>query len=261
MDDARRDFLKKAGLAAISIGALPLVGAGVRAMTEAGASTGIQYGMVIDIAKCGNQALVAAAVKACHSLHNVPAIPKARQEEEIKWIWTEHFENVFPNMTTARVSAEVKERPVIVLCNHCNRPSCVRVCPTKATWKRPSDGIVMMDMHRCIGCRFCMAACPYGSRSFNFSDPRKYLETNKGMATNYPTRTKGVVEKCQFCSERLREGLQPACVEAANAIEPGAMIFGDVNDPNSEISSFLKQNYTVVRRLEMGTGPNVYYKM
>ena len=259
MDDSRRDFLKKAGIAALGVGALPLVGAGVRAMTEAAAPSGIQYGMVIDIAKCKTQGLAEAAARACNIAHNVPSIPD--REEEIKWIWTEPFGNVFPNMTDKRVSAEVKEQPVIVLCNHCDRPSCVRVCPTKATWKRPSDGIVMMDMHRCIGCRFCMAACPYGSRSFNFSDPRPYLEKGDGITTNYPTRTKGVVEKCQFCSELVREGRLPVCVEAANAIQPGAMLFGDLTDPASGISRYLAENYTVVRRIDMGTGPNVYYKM
>jgi molybdopterin-containing oxidoreductase family iron-sulfur binding subunit len=141
-----------------------------------------------------------------------------------------------------------------VLCNHCQNPACVRVCPTKATYKRPEDGIVMMDMHRCIGCRFCMAACPYGSRSFNYGDPRRYLKTIPNPA--YPTRTRGVVEKCTFCAERLAVGQPPACVEAA---KDGALIFGDLADPNSAVRQILNSKFTIRRQPGLGTGPSVYY--
>jgi molybdopterin-containing oxidoreductase family iron-sulfur binding subunit len=126
------------------------------------------------------------------------------------------------------------------------------VCPVKATWKR-EDGIVMMDFHRCIGCRFCMSACPYGSRSFNWRDPRPYIkETNP----DFPTRTKGVVEKCNFCEERLREGLLPACVEAC---EDKTLVFGNLEDPNSEVSKLISSNYTLRRHSGLGTEPKVYY--
>jgi molybdopterin-containing oxidoreductase family iron-sulfur binding subunit len=137
----------------------------------------------------------------------------------------------------------------------------VRVCPTKATWKRESDGIVMMDMHRCIGCRYCMAACPYGARSFNWRDPRPFIETDAegNFLTEFPTRSRGVVEKCNFCAERLREGLQPACVEAANEVAEGVMVFGDQTDPSSEVSRVLAETRTQGRRVSLGTGPNVYY--
>jgi molybdopterin-containing oxidoreductase family iron-sulfur binding subunit len=127
----------------------------------------------------------------------------------------------------------------------------VRVCPTKATYKRP-DGIVMQDMHRCIGCRFCMAGCPFGARSFNFYDPRPYI---KEMNMEYPTRTKGVVEKCTFCFERLAVGLKPACAEASN----GAMVFGDLKDPKSEVRELLRTNYSIRRKPELGTLPSVFY--
>ena len=109
-----------------------------------------------------------------------------------------------------------------------------------------------MDFHRCIGCRFCMAACPYGSRSFNFRDPRQFIEeTNK----EFPTRMKGVVEKCNFCAERLAAGKQPACVEASD----GAIAFGDLSDPHSEVRELLKHNYTIRRKQGLGTEPSVYY--
>jgi molybdopterin-containing oxidoreductase family iron-sulfur binding subunit len=126
----------------------------------------------------------------------------------------------------------------------------------QATWKR-EDGIVMMDFHRCIGCRCCMAACPYGSRSFNWSDPRPHIP---GGTTNpdFPTRTKGVVEKCNFCVERLAKGLQPACVEVCSH---GVLTFGDLDDPNSEVRRILGEQYSIQRRPELGTRPRVYYIM
>ena len=153
---------------------------------------------------------------------------------------------------------QMRKQPVLVLCNHCDRPPCVRVCPTKATFKREEDGIVMMDMHRCIGCRYCMAACPYGSRSFNWRDPKPFVR--QGIRTDYPTRTKGVVEKCTLCAERLARGENPACVDAANKVGgAGTIVFGDIADPNSEISRVLRSRQTVRRKPSLGTSPQVYY--
>ncbi len=121
----------------------------------------------------------------------------------------------------------------------------------------------MMDQHRCIGCRYCMAACPYGSRSFNWRDPRDYVQRDENgqPLSDFPTRTKGVVEKCNFCAERLREGRQPACVEAANAVPggEGALTFGNLAEPDSEVVRILGQKHTISRRVNLGTGPNVYY--
>jgi molybdopterin-containing oxidoreductase family iron-sulfur binding subunit len=157
----------------------------------------------------------------------------------------------------------MSDEPVLVLCNHCTDPACTKVCPTKATWKRKEDGIVMMDMHRCIGCRYCMAACPYGARSFNWKDPRKYLR-EQDIVHPYPTRSKGVVEKCSFCAERVRENSKdpkPACVEAANAVPGGrdALVFGDLSDEKSAVRRILSEKKTICRRVSAGTGPNVYY--
>jgi molybdopterin-containing oxidoreductase family iron-sulfur binding subunit len=112
-----------------------------------------------------------------------------------------------------------------------------------------------MDMHRCIGCRFCMAGCPYGSRSFNFMDPRPYIaETNH----DYPTRSKGVVEKCNFCAERLFLGQVPACVEAVQK-RSGALVFGDLTQPSSDIRRIMREEHAIRRKPGLGTGPNVYY--
>jgi len=194
-----------------------------------------------------SEAVAQACQAACHRIHNVPEIEDP--EEKIKWIWPESYERSFP-MQSHRF--QDSQKPVLVLCNHCERPPCTRVCPTKATWKRESDGIVMMDMHRCIGCRYCMAACPYGARSFNFRDPRPFIaETNK----QFPTRMKGVVEKCNFCAERLAVGQQPACVE----VSEGKIAFGDLYDPESQVRELIKTNYTIRRKQSLGTEPSVYY--
>lgn len=137
----------------------------------------------------------------------------------------------------------------------------MRVCPTQATWKRASDGAVTIDMHRCIGCRYCIAACPYGSRSFNFRDPRKYL---KFVEASYPTRTHGVVEKCNFCVERLGKGQKPACVEACERLGSKALQFGALTKKNlgeetSEIAKVIRNNFSLRRKPGLGTGPEVYY--
>ncbi|MEE4242288.1 MAG: 4Fe-4S dicluster domain-containing protein, partial [Desulfopila sp.] len=141
----------------------------------------------------------------------------------------------------------------LVLCNHCDNPPCVRVCPTKATFKLP-NGIVAMDYHRCIGCRFCMMGCPYGARSFNWFDPRDKI---KAYNPDFATRTRGVVEKCNFCGERLALGQEPACVEALK--ESGALVFGDLNDPHSEIRQLLDKEHTIQRKPTLGTQPSIFY--
>jgi molybdopterin-containing oxidoreductase family iron-sulfur binding subunit len=217
--------------------------------------------MVIDVEKCLREDVRRACIEACHREHNVPDIPEP--SDEVKWIWSEQYRDAFPDQTHDRTGERLAEAPVLVLCNHCAKPPCVRVCPTQATWKRESDGIVMMDMHRCIGCRYCMAACPYGSRSFNWRDPRAYIATdeNDELPSDFPARTKGVVEKCNFCAERLRVGLEPACVEAARTVPggDGALTFGDAGDPDSDVSRILRDTRSTARRVGLGTGPNVFY--
>ena len=264
MNETRRGFLKKLGYAAAGAGcAFPLLAAAGRALemgedTTAPAPGSKQWGMVIDIQKCLDDRVRKACTEACHREHNVPEIPDV--DEEVKWIWAERYENAFPDQAHPYTAEGLWHKPVLVLCNHCTHPACTKVCPTEATWKRESDGIVMMDMHRCIGCRYCIAACPYGARSFNWRDPRPYI---KEIRPDYPTRTKGVVEKCDFCAERVREGedWMPACVEAAQQAPggQGALTFGNLSDPNSEVSKLLRQKHTICRRLSLGTGPNVFY--
>ncbi len=259
MDESRRGFLKVAGCALIGAGVAAPVGNAIagalRVEKSPKALTAKRWAMVIDLKKCKQREGCTACMDACQTAHNVPKIKE--HGRELKWIWKEPFKNVFPDENHAFQDERVTKIQTVVLCNHCERPPCVRVCPTQATWKR-KDGIVMMDMHRCIGCRYCITACPYSSRSFNWQDPREFLDPKK--MTNYPTRTKGVVEKCTFCTERLAIGLQPACVEECNkAAGPGVMTFGDLDDPNSEVAKVLKSGYSIRRKPGLGTEPQVYY--
>ena len=265
MEDSRRHFLKMTGLAALGASTLPVMkaaavsdGHGPEPYTRKGEKslTATQWGMVIDTTKL-NHEIIDRMIQVCHTIHNVPNITaekvgqKIAIRHEIKWLWETHFHNAFPGMGSDYMAEAVEERPFPVLCNHCEDPPCVQACPTEATFKRP-DGIVFMDFHRCIGCRFCMAACPFGARSFNFRDPRPMIEE---INQEFPTRTKGVVEKCNFCAERLAVGQIPACVEASE----GALAFGDLADPHSEVREVLREHPTIRRKVELGTSPAVYY--
>lgn len=251
----RREFLKMGGVAAaLGLGAITagdsLFGKGLADASEHGAvaNTGLRWGMVIDLKKFTEEDYKR-CIEACHTTHNVPDIGNAK--DEIKWIWMTRFEKAFPSLENKFQGEAVEEKPVGVLCNHCESPACVRVCPTKATFKS-ADGITQMDYHRCIGCRFCMAACPYGARSFNWRDPRPFV---KKVRPEFPTRERGVVEKCNFCTELLAQGKQPACVEVSN----GAMVFGNLNDPSSELRRVLKETFTIQRKPELGTNPSIFY--
>lgn len=207
--------------------------------------------MVVDLKKCWEREDCALCISACHKIHNVPDFGNSK--DEVKWIWKDAFENAFPEQAHEFQTDRQRQGPVLLMCNHCDNPPCVGVCPTRATWKRESDGLVMMDWHRCIGCRYCMAACPYGSRSFNWRDPRPFIQE---IAGGFPTRMRGVVEKCNFCEERLASGEIPACVQACPA---GALVFGDLRDAGSQVRRLLQSNHAIRRRPDLGTLPQVYY--
>lgn len=255
----RRSFIKVGALACAS-GLFALNGCSMQETTKdeiASQFKGIenkQYGLVINVsalAALGGEGFIASIIDACHTYHNVPQIDEPKHS--IDWIWTQSFEEAFSEISSDYVDEQTKALSYPVLCNHCTDPQCVRVCPTQTTFKR-ADGIVMMDYHRCIGCRFCMTACPYGARSLNFMDPRPYVDS-ASMNPGYPTRSKGVVEKCTLCYERIDKGELPVCVEAS----AGCIIFGDLTDENSEIRQVLANAFSIRRRVELGTGPNVYY--
>ena len=144
-----------------------------------------------------------------------------------------------------------------VQCMQCENPPCVRACPVKATWKE-TDGVVVIDYDWCIGCRYCMTACPYWARHFNWNEPElppEELNPVTHYLGNRP-RSKGVMEKCMFCIQRTRRGKQPACMEACPT---GARVFGNLLDPESEIR-YILENKTVFRLKEdLGTEPKFWY--
>lgn len=275
MDTNRRNFLKVAGISTLAtLGGTAVVDRLVTGSSLAHASAPAghaaegaaqatahgaaqdpsvnRYGMIIDIRKFQQDpSLGEKVVNACHTTHNVPKFPD--KKDEIKWIWMTHFENAFPEQPNIYRDTANATHQLPILCNHCDQPPCVRACPTKATF-RNKDGIVMMDYHRCIGCRFCMAACPYGSRSFNWRDPEAFVKDPNYV---YPRRMRGVVEKCNFCDERVGAGKLPACVEACG--DSKAIVFGNLNDPNSEVRKILKEHHTIQRNPALGTLPSVFY--
>lgn len=144
-----------------------------------------------------------------------------------------------------------------VSCHQCRNPPCTKVCPVKATWQEP-DGIVVVDYDWCIGCRYCEAACPYWARRFNFakpSIPKEDVNPDMAYLSNRPRR-KGVVEKCTFCLQRTRNGRYPACVEVCPT---GARKFGNLLDPDSEVSYILRTKRVYILKEELGTLPRFYY--
>ncbi|MDT8447722.1 MAG: 4Fe-4S dicluster domain-containing protein [bacterium] len=257
MQDDRRTFLKTLGLGSlVSLGGfafLQRLGGPSQALASgahlAKADPNVKrWGMVIDMSLCKEGCNDCVTV--CHSRHNVP--DHGNKKDEIKWIWKAPYQNVFTEKNHSYTQEGLLEKPFLTLCNHCDNPPCVRVCPTQATFKR-GDGIVQMDFHRCIGCRFCMAGCPYGSRSFNWRDPRENIQE---IDPHFPTRERGVVEKCNFCAERIDRGQMPHCVETC---KEGVLTFGNLNDPNSEVRQVLKEKKTIQRKPALGTQPSVFY--
>ena len=264
----RRQFLKIAGISSIlGLGAtaasathnLWVKGLGPEQVDKnKDALLAKRWAMVVDMSKFKTEEEIKKCIDACHLTHNVPDFRNpdgtVNKKDEIKWIWTAPYEHAFPGQENKYMSEHMKDMPFVVLCNHCENPPCVRVCPTQATFKLP-NGITMQDEHRCIGCRFCMAACPYGSRSFNWSDPAAGHQA-RDHEQAVSDAIKGVVEKCTFCTERLAVGKLPACVEAA---PKGALLFGDMEDPNSEVRKIVTNQFTIRRKSDLGTGPGIYY--
>ncbi len=199
-----------------------------------GASSKHRWGMVIDANKCAEGC--SACVDACNRENNLS--DHGRPQTDPVWIRTVKLKD--------KQTGHISRLPM--MCQHCEHPPCVDVCPTTASFKR-ADGVVLVDRHRCIGCRYCMMACPYKARSF-------IHEVISDQSVIAP-RGKGCVESCNLCVHRIDNGtLQTACQEACTKEGHNAIVFGDLKDPDSEISRTLKKyNSTQIRAdLELNTG-------
>ncbi|MBS6974663.1 MAG: 4Fe-4S dicluster domain-containing protein [Eggerthellaceae bacterium] len=200
--------------------------------------------MVIDTKRCVG---CNACTVACKMANNVP--------QDI--FWTRALTDGGDMMDTpAGEFPDISMRYITVSCQHCENPACAKVCPVGATYKDPETGVVRQDYDKCIGCRMCMSACPYtGVRSFNWEEPRYPMDFALGDA-DAPKHQKHVVEKCIFCYQRLARGETPACMDLCPA---RARHFGDLDDPNSEVSQLIKERSYEQLLPSEGTKPSVYY--
>lgn len=237
MDQAgtRRGFLSKT--LAFGAGVLIAPGVTLHDISRASAATPVRWGLLIDANKCTPDCT--ACVEACAIENGLEG--KGRPRTDAQWI----------RKLALKDPDTGSENSFPVMCQHCEHPPCVDVCPTGASFKR-DDGIVLVDKHTCIGCRYCMIACPYKARSFIHEDL-----TNQ--SPNAP-RGKGTVESCTLCVHRVDVGGQPACVEACHDKGNGAMTFGNLNDPDSDISKKLAAYGGSKIREDLGLNPGVRYQ-
>jgi len=143
-----------------------------------------------------------------------------------------------------------------VTCMHCEEPLCEKVCPSGAT-RKSENGIVTIESEKCLGCRYCILACPYTVRYYADRTYSYYPQHQTGFEKDKQGKYKaGAVQKCEFCQERVESGLEPACVEACPTV---ARIFGDLDDPQSEVSRLIESRKGYVLNPEMNTKPSVYY--
>jgi menaquinone reductase, iron-sulfur cluster-binding subunit len=221
----------------------------------------VLWGMVIDLDKCTG---CGACITACKEENNIPQQNPGEMayRRAISWMdMVSEVEGEFPN-----VRVKFFPRP----CMQCDRPPCTKVCPVHATY-RTEEGLVAQIYPRCIGCRFCMAACPYTVKYFNWSKPQWSGDMEKACNPDVSIRSAGVVEKCTFCVHRIQKGKErakaegrelreedviPACAETCPA---KAIYFGDLNDPNFKVAKLSKSERAFTLLEDLGTEPKVYY--
>jgi len=271
----RREFLKTIGVMGVFVAlnnvassmkkvATPLIKKGIGTVYPR-AVKGASFGMMIDVGACIG---CRQCQHACNLENNTPDEPS-----NMHWIDIFEMENRRPvseveNIPPVGASLDYTDAPspdhwyMSFNCFHCDNPPCTKVCPTGATYK-DEDGLVLVNYDICIGCRYCMAACPYNARRFNWWEPQHpSSRTNpidgSAVALNedVPLRPRGVTEKCTFCVHRVRNGGVPKCVEVCPV---RARHFGDFNDPDSEVSKLLKTVRTMRIRENLGTYPKLYY--
>jgi molybdopterin-containing oxidoreductase family iron-sulfur binding subunit len=233
----RRKFL---GLAAAGMGGV-LLAPGIHLIEVAqaatpGASAKVRWGLLIDLSKC--ESGCTECVSACNTENGLDPRPSPTSAQ---WIRKVEIKEIKTGRTAS----------LPVMCQHCAEPPCVDVCPTGASFKR-ADGIVLVDRHSCIGCRYCVMACPYKARSF-------VHEPVTDQKPDVP-RGKGCVEGCTLCVHRVDKGGTPACVEACAKAGHHAMLFGDLNDPQSEIARRVRAVASTQLRADLRLDPGVRYQ-
>ncbi|MBL9172143.1 MAG: 4Fe-4S dicluster domain-containing protein [Verrucomicrobiales bacterium] len=219
---------------------------------------GVEFGYALNLTRCiGCRRCAHACLKENNQSRERP------DDIEMSYIRVLELNKGAINLETSNVYYDAAQVPqpdkyyMPVQCHQCRQSPCTKVCPVQATWQE-QDGIVVVDYNWCIGCRYCMAACPYDARRFNYKKPalqKEQINPNQDYLSNR-IRPKGVVEKCTFCLQRTRDGRYPACLEVCPT---GARVFGNLLDPESEIHYVLKNKRVYVLKEEVGTLPRFYY--
>jgi Fe-S-cluster-containing dehydrogenase component len=218
-----------------------------------GAQPGVEFGYAFNISKCKG---FRACVEACINENNLDRKAATQYirifEMQDGVVDLDHADATFQHEVPAEGHFYLGTQ-----CFQCADPPCVKVCPVGATWQEP-DGITVIDYDWCIGCRYCMAACPYWARRFNWSEPEvpaEEVNPNQHYLGNR-ARKAGVVEKCTFCIHRTRRGMLPACAEACPT---GARVFGNLLDPDSEIRWVLANKKVFRLKEDLKTEPRFWY--
>ncbi len=215
----------------------------------------VLFGYALNISKCKG---TRECVKACTAENNQDKDPNVEYirvlEMDEGTMNLESADHYYPD---DKVTPQPGKMYLPIQCHHCEDPPCVDACPVGATWSEP-DGIVVVDYNWCIGCRMCANACPYWARKFNWREPnlpKEQINPKTHYLSNRP-REKGVMEKCTFCLQRTREGMQPACQQACPT---GARVFGNLLDPKSEIRYVLENKAVFRLKEDLNTQPKFWY--
>ena len=219
---------------------------------------GVEFGYALNLTRCiGCRRCAHACLRENNQSRENP------DDIEMSYIRVLELDKGGINLETSNVYYDPERVPqpdkyyMPVQCHQCRQAPCTKVCPVQATWQE-KDGLVVVDYNWCIGCRYCMAACPYDARRFNYQKPtlaREQINPNQSYLSNR-IRPKGVVEKCTFCLHRTRDGKYPACLEVCPT---GARVFGNLLDPDSEINYILKNKRVYILKEDVGTQPRFYY--